>query len=57
MNALQMKMSLGRTGSCYDNAPIESLNGIIKTECLYSRYGKSRVKNRMIPMTEIIGAG
>jgi putative transposase len=55
-NKLHMRRSMGKTGSCYDSAAIESLNGIIKTECLYCRYGKSKVKNRMISMRDIITA-
>ena len=53
---LLMRRSMGAKGSCYDNASMESLNGIIKTECLYCRFGKSKVKNRMIPRKEIISA-
>lgn len=30
-----MKQSLGRTGSCYDNALAESFNGALKVECVY----------------------
>lgn len=53
---LGIRMSLGKTGICYDNAAMESLNGIIKTECLYCRFGKSNVKNGKIPKLEIIQA-
>jgi putative transposase len=53
---LHIQRSMGAKGSCYDNAPIEALNGIIKTECLYCRFGKSKVKNRMIPRKDIISA-
>jgi transposase InsO family protein len=53
---LHMIRSMGKTGSCYDNAPMESLNGIIKTECLYCRFGKSKVKNHMISRKYIIPA-
>lgn len=53
---LLIRRSMGAKGCCYDNAAIESLNGIIKTECLYCRFGKSKVKNRMIPSKEIISA-
>ncbi len=47
---------MGKTGSCFDDAAIESLNGVIKTECLYCRFGKSRVKNRMISMKDIVSS-
>lgn len=53
---LRIRMSLGKTGDCYDNAAMESLNGIIKTECLYCRFGKSNVKNRKIPKQDVIRA-
>lgn len=45
-----LKLSTGRTAICYDNAAMESLNGIIKTESLYCRFGKTRVKNRRVPV-------
>ena len=48
--------SVGRVATCYDNAPMESLNGIIKTEALYCRFGKSRVKEKRVPISEIIEA-
>ena len=35
---------------------MESLNGIIKTECLYCRFGKSAIRNRRIPKREVIAA-
>ena len=56
LEALGIRMSLGKTGSCYENAAMEALNGIIKTECLYCRFGKSNVKNRRIPKRDIIPA-
>ena len=48
--------SIGRVATCYDNAPMESLNGIIKTEALYCKFGKTRVKEKRVPMNEIIEA-
>jgi transposase InsO family protein len=35
---------------------MESLNGIIKTECLYCRYGKGNIKNRKVSKREVIPA-
>jgi transposase InsO family protein len=35
---------------------VESLNGIIKTECLYCRFGKSNVVNRRIPKKDVMAA-
>lgn len=48
--------SIGRVATCYDNAPMKSLNGIIKTEALYCRFGKTRVKEKRVPISEIIEA-
>jgi len=56
LDKMNIRRSLGFTGSCYDNAAIEALNGIIKTEGLYCRFGKSKVKNRMITRKDIISA-
>lgn len=53
---LGLRMSLGSIGDCYDNAAMESLNSIIKTECLYCRFGKTNVLNRRISRNEIISA-
>jgi transposase InsO family protein len=54
LEKLGMRMSLG--GVCYDNAAMESLNSIIKTECLYCRFGKSNVKNHKVPKKYVIAA-
>lgn len=51
-----LRLSTGRTAICYDNAAMESLNGIIKTESLYSRFGKTRVKDRRIPVAQLKAA-
>ena len=51
-----MRLSTGEKGSCYDNAAMESLNSIIKTEGLYCRFGKSNVKNRRIPIDDLVKA-
>ena len=48
--------SIGRVATCYDNAPMESLNGIIKTEALYSRFGKTKVREKRVPIAEIVEA-
>lgn len=56
LDDLHLLMSLGQSGTCYDNAAMESLNGIIKTECLYCRFGKSNIKNRRIPKKDVIVA-
>lgn len=46
--------SIGKIASCYDNAPLESMNGIIKTEALYSKFGKTKVKEKKVPIAEIV---
>lgn len=45
-----MVQSCSARGQCWDNAPMESFNGILKTECLYNRFGKTAVKNHRIPI-------
>ena len=39
--------------TCYDNARIESFNTVLKTEALYSYFGKSKVKNHMIEVRKL----
>jgi len=51
-----IRQSIGRVATCYDNAPIESLNSIIKTEALYCRFGKTKVKEKRVPIYEMIEA-
>lgn len=48
--------SVGKVASCYDNAAMEYLNGIIKTEALYCRFGKTNVKERRVPIDDIVEA-
>ena len=56
LKELHIRMSLGYTGICYDNASMEALNGIIKTECLYNRFGKTQVKNKRVSKKDVISA-
>lgn len=56
VEAYGMRLSTGKKGSCYDNAAMESLNGILKTESLYCRFGKTRIKERKIPINDLIEA-
>ena len=51
--SLGFRQSMGVKLTCYDNARIESLNGVLKTEGLYARFGKTRVKDRRIPVREL----
>ena len=50
-----IRQSIGRVASCYDNAAMESLNGI-KTEALYCRFGKTKVKEKRVPIDDIVNA-
>ena len=52
--SLGIRMSLGSNGSCYDNAAMESLNGIINTEALYSELDKATVNRKRIHRDDII---
>ena len=51
-----IRQSIGRVATCYDNAPMESLNGVIKTEALYCRFGKTKVKEKRVPIDQMIEA-
>ena len=48
-----IRQSMGRRRSCFDNARIESFNGVLKTECLYSFFGKNKVRERRVPVREL----
>jgi putative transposase len=50
---LGMLQSMGSSGDVYDNAAMESMNGIIKTECLYNRFGKTRIENHQVSAEEV----
>lgn len=50
---LGMLQSMGSSGDVYDNAAMESMNGTIKTECLYNRFGKTRIENHQVSAEEI----
>ena len=54
LKELGIRMSLGAKGSCYDNARMESINGVIKTEALYCAFGKSKVNGRRIPQARVL---
>ena len=51
---LGIRMSMGSKGSCYENAAMESLNGIIKTEALYSEFGKAAVNGKRVHRENIV---
>lgn len=50
---LGIRQSMGIKLTCYDNARIESFNAVLKTEALYSYFGKSKVKNHMIEVRKL----
>ena len=50
--SLGIQVSMGNV--CYGNADMEFLNGIIKTESLYCRFGKSRVRGKRVDASGII---
>lgn len=53
LKELGVIQSCSERGQCWDNAPMESFNGILKSEALYSRFKKSAVKNHRIPIGQI----
>ena len=54
LKLLGIKQSCSARGNCWDNAAMERVNAIIKTECLYNKFGKTKVKNRQIPIADIV---
>ena len=54
LESLGVMQSMGAKAICYDNAAMESVNGIIKTEALYAKFGKSKVKEPRVPREEIL---
>lgn len=51
--SLGIRQSMGKKLTCYDNARIESFNGVLKTEALYAFFGKTKVKDRRIPVRKL----
>lgn len=54
LERLGIRTSVGKVAVCYDNAAMESLNGIIKTEGLYCVWGKRNVRNKKILSSDLI---
>lgn len=54
IKSLGMKQSCSARGVCWDNAAMESTNGVINTECLYNKFGKSKFKNRQIQIDDVV---
>lgn len=44
LRAHEMGVSMSRKGNCYDNAPVESFRGTLKTELVYHRRYQSRAE-------------
>ena len=53
LQSLGIRQSMGVKLTCYDNARVESFNGVLKTEALYASFGKTKVKDRRIPVREL----
>jgi len=49
-----MRAPMSRTGNCYDNAPVESFWGTLKTELVHHRCYRTRAK-AMYEISEYIG--
>jgi transposase InsO family protein len=56
LEEMNIRQSCSYVGQCWENACMESCNGVIKTESLYNRFGKTKVKDRRIPIAEIVTA-
>ena len=48
--SLGIRQSMGKKLTCFDNARIESFNGVFKTEALYAMLGKNKVKTHQYPV-------
>lgn len=56
LEGMNIRQSCSYVGQCWENACMESCNGVVKTESLYNRFGKTKVKDRRIPIAEIVAA-
>lgn len=48
-----MVQSCGSVADCYDNARMESMNGIVK-DCLTAKFGKKEVENKRVPLDLLV---
>lgn len=46
LEALGITVSMSRKGDCWDNAPMESLNGTLKVECVHDEHFETREQAR-----------
>ncbi len=54
VKALGFRQSCSYVGQCWENACLESFNGILKTECYYNRFGKTKFKDRRISQSKVL---
>ena len=47
-------VSMSRKGDCWDNAPMESLNGTLKVECVHGEHFPTRAHAKPL-ITEYVG--
>jgi len=46
LQARGITVSMSRKGDCWDNAPMESLNGTLKVECVHGEHFRTRAQAR-----------
>ena len=46
LDALDITVSMSRKGDCWDNAPMESVNGTVKVECVHDEHFQTRAQAR-----------
>ncbi len=54
LEALDIMVSMSRKGDCWDNAPMESVNGTLKVECVHDAHFQTREQARLA-IVEYIG--
>jgi putative transposase len=54
LEALGITVSMSRKGDCWDNAPMESVNGTLKVECVHDEHFETREQARQA-IVEYIG--
>lgn len=54
LQALGITVSMSRKGDCWDNAPMESVNGTLKVECVHDEHFETREQARQA-IVEYIG--
>jgi len=52
--SLGIRQSMGIKLTCYDNARVESFNSVFKTEALYAKFGKTKVKTHQVPVRTLV---